>query len=50
MNIYPKNELEEKMKTNVKKLPVKKRLWMTKDMNFLCWVFFNVNDNKEMDM
>jgi hypothetical protein len=49
MNINPKNELEEIMKTKFQKLRVQKKLWKAKNI-FLCWVFFNVNDNKEMDM
>lgn len=43
----PRNE--ETMKINFQKLHAQKKLWKTHDKNSSCWVFYFVNDHKEVD-
>jgi len=46
------NQKNEKqiMKENRKKLHVQKTIWKTHDKKSLCWVFFGVNHNKNVEV
>jgi len=41
---------EEKMKENFKKLHVQRSFWKGNSRNALCWAFYYVNDNKEVNV
>ncbi len=44
------NEREEKMKENWKKLHLHIRKWRHDNRNALCWSFYYVNGNKQVDV
>jgi hypothetical protein len=44
------NMNEEKMKDNLKKLRAQRSFWRTNNINVLCWAFYCVNDNKEVNV
>jgi hypothetical protein len=41
----PKNEKEEEMKMNLKKLHAQRKSWQSYGRLSLCWSFYCVNDN-----
>jgi hypothetical protein len=41
---------EKKMKDNLKKLHVQRSFWKANNINVLCWAFYCVNDNKEVNV
>jgi hypothetical protein len=41
---------EEKMKNNFKKLHAQRSFWGANNINELCWAFYCVNDNKEVNI
>jgi hypothetical protein len=49
-NLNPKNGREEKMKVNLKKLHAQIKRWQSHGRLFLCWSFYCVNDNTEIDL
>ncbi len=48
-NISPKNN-EEKIWKKLKKLYAQGLFWKPNSKNVLCWAFYCVNDNKEVDL
>ncbi len=38
------------MKENLKKLHAQRLFWKPNNRNALCWAFYYVNDNKEIDL
>ncbi len=44
-----KNE-KKTMEENVRKLQVERTMWKSQSINFLRWIFFCVNDNKDVDV
>jgi hypothetical protein len=48
-NMNPKTN-EEKMKENLKMLHAQRLFWKLNSKNVLCWAFYYVNDNKEVDL
>ncbi len=38
------------MKKNLKKLHAQRLFWKSNSRNALCWAFYCVNDNKEVDL
>jgi hypothetical protein len=38
------------MKESLKKLHAQKLFWKSNSRNALCWAFYNVNDNKKVDL
>jgi hypothetical protein len=49
-NRNPEKKNEEKMKEILKKVHAQKLFWKPHSKNALCWAFFYVNDNKEVDL
>jgi len=41
---------DEKMKNNLNKLHAQRSFWGTNNINVLCWAFYPVNDNKEVNI
>ncbi len=41
---------EDKMKENLKKLHAQRLFWKPNNRNVLCWAFYCVDDNKEVDL
>jgi hypothetical protein len=41
---------EQKMKEILKKVHAQRLFWKSHSKNALCWAFFYVNDNKEVDL
>ncbi len=46
----PKNDIEQLMKINLKKLHVQRKYWKPHGRNYLCWGVFCINDNVEVDL
>ncbi len=46
----PKNGNEKIMKENLKKLHAWRKIWKPHGITSLCWIFYYVNDNAEVDL